>query len=287
MKILTCLIEPLENLQKIIGMHIVKNQIVDQILSSLQELYDETQHFHTMIQGPPGVGKTMLGKLLGEIYLRMGILKSNKVKFTIAKRSDLVGKFLGHTAKQTQAFIDSCEGGVLFIDEIYSLGNAEKRDSYSKECIDTLNINLTEKKNFVCIVAGYVKEIEECFFSYNPGLKRRFQFIYEINEYSNIELQQILRLKVNAFNWNLHDNIDDQWLNDFFKTNKNHFVHFGGDIDTFLLNCKTVHGKRVFGKDPGLRKILTKDDINNGLNKFLESKELKDNDELVNNFMYI
>ena len=74
----------------------------------------------------------------------MGFLKNDK--FKLVKRSDLIGEYLGQTAVKTQKVIDSIIGGVLFIDEAYSLGNSEKRDSYSKECLDTINRNLTENE---------------------------------------------------------------------------------------------------------------------------------------------
>ena len=106
----------------------------------------------------------------------MGVIKGNKrniygenkYEFKIVKRSDLIGKYLGHTAAKTQKVIDSCKGGVLFIDEAYSLGNPEGRDSFSKECIDTINQNLTENKaNLLCIIAGYKDALDKCFFAYN------------------------------------------------------------------------------------------------------------------------
>ena len=128
---------------------------------------------HCVITGPPGVGKTTLAALLGDIYLRLGFLKNNN--FVVARRSELIGKYCGHTAVQTQEKINEAEGGVLFIDEVYSLGNKKKSDSFTKECIDTINQNLTEKGDkFLCIVAGYEKDVEECFFAYNRGLERRF-----------------------------------------------------------------------------------------------------------------
>ena len=276
-KILKKLIEPLEKLNNIIGMSEIKVQLVDQILSSLQKLYDSDHRFHTVIKGPPGVGKTMLAKILGEIYLVMGILenKGNKLIFKVAKRSDLIGKYLGHTSKQTQNFINSCIGGVMFIDEVYSLGNSEKRDSFAKECIDAINLNLTETKNFVCIIAGYPEEIENVF-AYNPGLRRRFSFSYSILKYTSTELADIFILKINLSEWKFSEDIvKSKWLYTFMEKNINDFPYYGGDIDVFILKCRTAHGRRIFGKSIDLRKNLNKEDINRGFDMFKESKYLK------------
>ena len=131
----------------------------------------------------------------------------------------------------------------------------------------------------MCIVAGYSKEIDECFFSYNPGLKRRFPFVYEINAYTDSELAEILLLKINNSSWILDNCIDKTWLVKFFDRNINHFTNFGGDIDTFILNLKTVHGRRIFGKQLKIRKILTKEDFDVGIKKFISSKNLKHKDD--------
>ena len=287
-RILYDLIEPLEKLNKIIGMDEIKNSIVDLILTSMQRLYDPKTLFHTVITGPPGVGKTMLAKILGEIYLRVGVLvnEDNKYIFKNAKRSDLIGKYLGHTAMKTQELIDSCVGGVLFIDEVYSLGNEEKRDSFSKECIDTINLNLTEKENFICIIAGYPDEIENCFFSVNPGLKRRYPFRYDIQGYTYDQLTEIFISKLTELDWKLDINKDD--LSEFFKDNQKKLQYFGGDIDNLIMGCKTCHSRRIFGQDDSLRKILTFEDIAGGFGKLLEHKNknnVENNDYL--NRMYL
>ena len=191
----------------------------------------------------------------------------------------------------TQEVIDKCDGGVLFIDEVYSLGNPQKKDSFAKECIDTLNLNLTEKDNFVCIIAGYPEEIETCFFAYNPGLRRRFSFNYSITKYSVEELTKIFVMKMNISEWKLSKEIEKNkniFLIDFFSKNIKHFPHYGGDIDTLILKCRTVHGKRIFGGDKKLRKILTKEDIDEGFRNYQLSRQgiIEEEDNVWKN-MYV
>ena len=152
-----------------------------------------------------------------------------------------------------KAAIDSALGGVLFIDEAYSLGcndGRRKSDSFSKECIDTINQNLSEKKGqFICIIAGYPEELERHFFSVNPGLKRRFSFHYQIEGYDWKELAEILCRKISSIGWKL-DSEARKWLfqdKGFMEDHIKDFPNFGGDIETLLLNIKIVHGRRVFG----------------------------------------
>ena len=147
---LKSLLPELEKLDKMIGMKELKKSITFQILYYLQDL-GTNDMLHTVIQGPPGTGKTVIAQILAKIYLKLSFLDNDT--FKLAKRSDLVGEYLGQTAAKTQRLINKCIGGVLFIDEAYSLGNNEGRDSYSKECIDTIVANLAEKRRFVCIIA--------------------------------------------------------------------------------------------------------------------------------------
>jgi hypothetical protein len=219
LKILCKLVLPLTDLRNLVGMENIKTQIVDHIIFFLQKLNEKERcgscincsfgyrcnnrlnndMLHTVITGPPGVGKTELGKILGNIYKAMGVL--SKGHMNIATRSDLVGKYLGHTAAKTQAFINKCRGGVMFIDEAYALGNNEGRDSFSKECIDTLNQNLTERRDFLCIIAGYHDALERCFFNYNEGLRRRFPFRYNISGYSTDELAKNIMIVLESYLW--------------------------------------------------------------------------------------
>lgn len=316
------ILKPLKKLRELIGMDTVKKTIVGHILYYTQNLEEENKDMlHTVIEGPPGVGKTEIGKILGEIYVNLGIIKpskeeeekqqinTNKKKgrpkknnfgpllgdifsdsifsagnkkknsfknedgliFRIVKRSDLVGKYLGHTAVKTQEVIDSVQGGVLFIDEAYSLGNSEQRDSFSKEAIDTLNQNLSEKKsNFLCIIAGYKESLDTCFFKYNEGLKRRFPFKYEINSYDANELREIFKLKVRNLGWSVND---DELPISFFEKNLSKFENFGGDVETLFFKCKIEHGKRVYLLNESEKKKIKYIDIENGFNEFVKNKK--------------
>ena len=227
---------------------------------------------HTIVSGPPGVGKTELGKILGKVYKGMGIL--SKGHFNIARRSDLIAKYLGQTAPKTQAFIDKCKGGVMFIDEAYSLGNPEGRDSFAKECLDTINQNLSERRDFLCIIAGYDEALEQSFFSFNEGLKRRFSFKYHIDEYDGKELAEIFLMKVKNENWEYIDSVDT--LKEFFIKNKSSFPRFGGDIETLFLKSKIMHSRRVIFKDAIHRKKISLQDVKKGFDNFSIHRKRKE-----------
>ena len=184
--------EPLIELNSMIGMHKLKENVVDQILYFIQELHkisksNTSDFMHTVIYGPPGTGKTETAKIMGKIFSGLGVLKQNK--FRKVTRADLIAGYLGQTALKTQEVIKSCLGGVLFIDEAYALGNLEKRDSFAKECIDTLCEGLSDHKDdLMVIIAGYKEELEKCFFAYNSGLTSRFTWRFKTDDYNYKEL---------------------------------------------------------------------------------------------------
>ena len=298
LKILFDLIKPLSELSKMIGMKEVKENMVNQIIFFLQKLNNKSKcgschncilnfcctnnnninddMLHTVVSGPPGVGKTELGKILGKVYKALGILSTGE--FFIAKRADLIAKYLGQTAPKTQQFIDKCKGGVMFIDEAYSLGEKETRDSFAKECLDTLNQNLSERRDFLCIIAGYDEALDSCFFAYNEGLKRRFSFKYTISGYSHDELAEIFLRKVTTADWEYVGSKDD--LNIFFKKNEKEFPRFGGDMETLFLKTKITHARRIFFKDEKERKKITIDDIKKGFENFHGHRKYKNQDEI-------
>jgi len=271
------LVIPLTRLNKMIGLDKIKNQILEMILYYMQDFEKGTSNMlHTIIEGPPGVGKTELGKIFAEIYSTLGVIPSNK--FKLVKRTDLIGEYVGHTTRKTQDAIDEAEGGVLFIDEAYSLGGgSEKSDTYSKECIDIINMNLSEnKKKLIVIIAGYKDQLETSFFSYNPGLKRRFPFKYTIDGYTPSEIKDIYLKKLNDIKWKLDDTIDNSFMVSFFTKNKDEFKNYGGDIENFILNSKFIHSKRVFNEHPSNRKTLNKKDFESAFVQFKNNKKQKE-----------
>jgi len=272
------LVDPLTKLKRVIGMTKVKSQIIDMILYYIQNFENNNSDMlHTCIEGPPGVGKTKLGRILAQIYSALDIIPSKR--FLRVRRTDLIGKYLGHTAHKTQEIIDEAEGGVLFIDEAYSLGDNENRDSFSKECIDTINQNLTEKKKkLIVIIAGYSQQLDKTFFALNEGLKRRFPFRFTIDEYNEKEMTEIFYSKIRKINWRLNNDITKIYLEEFFKTNKDKFKHYGGDIETLIMNCKMTHASRVIGKTYNHKKIIIKDDLEKAYDRFINNK--KQNEEM-------
>lgn len=268
--------KPMQDLRETIGLKALKKDIIKQILFFLQDFRSSNDDMlHTVIYGSPGVGKTLVGQIIGELYHKLGVIKSkgNEYKFKIIKRSDLIGQYLGTTAKKTQEVIDSCIGGVMFIDEAYSLGNSGKQDIYAKECIDTLNQNLTEKKGqFMCIIAGYEKDLDECFFRYNEGLRRRFSFVYGIDKYSVEELVLIFKSMMATGNWKL--NIDDSDIVEVFTDHADMFINQAGDIETLVFHCKLEHSTRVFCENEDMKNKITKDDISAALEVFKKTRKI-------------
>ena len=274
--------EPLIELNNMIGMKELKNNIIDQILYFVQELNKNNNSgdfMHTVIYGPPGTGKTEIAKIMGKIYSKIGIL--NKGTFRKVTRADLISGYLGQTALKTRDVIKDCLGGVLFIDEAYALGNNEKKDSFSKECIDTLCEALSDHKhNLMVIIAGYENELKECFFNYNQGLDSRFTWRFSTDEYKADDLYKIFLKKVNDIGWII---LEDSKINiEWFKKNMDYFNFFGRDMETLLAKTKITHSKRVFCKPENEKKKIMLCDLNKGFELYLKNDDVKNRKESEN-----
>jgi len=287
-KILFNILPELIKLDNMVGMEKLKQTIFYQIIYYLQNMHKKGQneYLHTVITGLPGSGKTSVAEILGKIYKNLGILSKNG-SFTVAKREDFIAPYLGQTAIKTRVLLESCVGGVLFIDEAYSLGPGQKdRDSFSKEAIDTINLFLSEHKNdFCCIIAGYEDEIRKCFLDVNKGLERRFQWIHRIDSYDEKDLAKIMIKMIHDINWSIVLAVDE--LAEIIKPQIENFKNFGGDIENFLSKCKIMHAKRVFSLDDRHKCILTKEDLESAFKLLKKDDEEEDEKNISLQYLYM
>lgn len=272
---LSNIIPALTELKNMIGINDIKDTIFNHVIFYLQDLDDEYKDIHhTVIKGPPGVGKTKLAGILANIYRGLGILTEGKV--IKIKREDLISGYLGQTGEKTKKKLQEAIGNVLLFDEAYSLGNSssDKQDSYAQQAIDQLNWFLSEHGHeFICIIAGYKKELEERFFVMNPGLARRFPIHYEINDYTASEMYDIFNSIIKENKWLFDKDLEKEKIIAFFNENKKYFPHFGGDLNNFYNQIKKVHSKRLLKiNDVNIlkksRKIISNDDIKEGFAVF-------------------
>ena len=265
--------KPIEKLLSMIGLASLKKEILSLIVYYLQQFDAENQDMlHTVVYGGPGVGKTKFINILADIYASLGVLTSKKVTF--AKRADLIGQYLGQTAIKTKQVIEDARGGILVIDEAYSLGDTEQRDSFSKECIDTLNQYLSEnKKDLICVIAGYKEDLEKRFFKSNPGLQRRFPFKFTIGDYSPKELRDIFHAIVKESGWEIDENAISEKL---LKEHRDCFEFNGGDMETLFTRTKFIHSLRVFSCPRKEKKKITKEDFEKALEEFVQSDRIKE-----------
>ena len=268
-----------------VGMASIKDKFVKlmKFLSTVsRDELDENSHLmHMVISGPPGHGKTEIAKLLGKAFRKSGLLKEDK--FVIATRADLIGAYCGHTAINTTEMFDKAKGGVIFIDEVYALGNPRQKDVFTKECIDTINQLLSERSDTLCIIAGYEKEIQTCFFSYNQGLQRRFPWRFKIKQYTPEDLVAIFNKKLADMNWRAHAGA--LTANDI-EEHEHAFQNAGGDIANLITSCMLAYYDNSFmghtqvesdsdGADGAVAGTLSRSDILSGLDAYLSNKSDK------------
>lgn len=146
------------------------------------------QALHMMFKGNPGTGKTTVARLIGKLFQKMNVL--TKGHLIEAERADLVGEYIGHTAQKTRDLVKKAIGGILFIDEAYSLGRGGEKD-FGKEAIDTLVKHMEDRQHeFILILAGYSREMDY-FLSLNPGLHSRFPLVFHFPDYNVEQLMEI------------------------------------------------------------------------------------------------
>jgi hypothetical protein len=285
------LIPEMEDLNGMIGQEEFKRQVVTLILYYSMHLNRKNDDLlHTAIYGEPGIGKTEFAQKLANIYLKLGVLKNNI--FRKVRRSDLIAGYLGQTSLKTAEVLKSVRGGVLFIDEAYSIGNSsgkDTQDSYSKECLDLINQSLTEMregddKYFILMIAGYKDELKRNFFGMNDGLERRFSIHFTMEPYSPKELTEIFIKKTNDSGWSVEEGAITE---EFMKEHYSHFKYFGGDMELLFVKCKITHSKNLLAGKSKNKKCISAADIKDGIDLFMKNSSGSDTSLSFMKSMYI
>jgi stage V sporulation protein K len=182
-------------LEQLIGLKQVKRNIAEVTAFSLiqkqrvqKQLKACPTVLHAVFKGNPGTGKTTVARILGRIFHDIGVL--GKGHLIEAERADLVGEYIGHTALKTKDIIKKSLGGILFVDEAYTLAQGGEKD-FGKEAIAALVKAMEDNRdNLIVILAGYRYEMD-LFLKSNPGLRSRFPIQIDFNDYDNEELFRI------------------------------------------------------------------------------------------------
>lgn len=246
--------ESLEDLQKqldsMIGLDGVKQQVhsiinelkIDALRKSKGLKVSNTSK-HLVFKGNPGTGKTTIARLLSKIYKELGILE--KGQLVEVDRSEIVAGYVGQTALKTKEKIDEAMGGILFIDEAYTLAKGE--NDFGQEAIDTLLKAMEDHRDeFIVIVAGYDEPMES-FLQSNPGLKSRFNEYIHFDDYSEEELFMIFGLLCEQNDFRMDLEAQDtlkSYLNDLCTHKPDNFAN-GREMRNLFDKSKKAHSNRL------------------------------------------
>lgn len=226
--------ELLAELDEFVGLKNIKYAVKEFIdyLKFQQERESKGLHggtkfsINAIFQGNPGTGKTIIARLMGEIFRAMGIVEKGHV--VEVDRSSLVGQYVGETAQKTEKLIEEAMGGILFIDEAYTLvKKGGSGQDFGQEAIDILLKRMEDKKGeFVVIVAGYPKEMDT-FISSNPGLQSRFNHTFSFEDYTPDELLEIFSNAIKKEDYKIEEDAKEELKKEFTKMYRKRDASFG------------------------------------------------------------
>ena len=251
--------EAICKLKSLVGLDDVKKQILDHTalvrlntLRASKGLFNRMPPMHMVFTGNPGTGKTTIAKLLGEIYHSIGVLSSGHVVET--SRSKLVGEYIGVTEKNTLDAINSANGGVLFIDEAYNLfTESANSNDFGMRVIETLLTYLgTDDSDLIVILAGYTNEMKRML-DVNPGMKSRFPYTYNFEDYTPEQLMQIGRTVLEREQYSITAEAERKLAKYVIHEYDRKDEHFGnGRFITRLITTNIIPalGRRLLEKAP-------------------------------------
>ncbi|MEH6988456.1 AAA family ATPase [Cytobacillus firmus] len=265
------LMNPREQLDRLIGLETVKKEVQNLVsFVKMQQLRRERGlpvvpiQLHSVFTGNPGTGKTTVAKIYAELLKECGFLKRGHL--IVASRADFVAGYVGQTAIKTKKKIREALGGVLFIDEAYSLLSQTSGD-FGKEVIDTLVDEMTKhNENLVVVLAGYPNEMEKLMSS-NPGLKSRFKKFFHFKDYSTAELLEIIISYAGKYEYTLTEEAKDYLNHTLSKIEVNGNGRFAANLADEAIQAQAMRIVSALAEDIEQVSILEKPDFEIALNK--------------------
>lgn len=228
-------------------------------------------HFvHTLLLGKPGTGKTTFATLLVDVWDALGII--DKRRFKITKRSDWVGKYQGHSVAKAKKLIESCKGGVIFIDEAYSIISAKDGDDmYGREVLTEIVEAMSNiDKQVVFIMAGYENDMKQLF-THNAGLERRFGYVYRFKTPPAVMLESIFIKQLKQTKWKVCKE-DRPGVLEFFQRNAKTLKNGGGSTKQLIFHSKQASVVREFPSNSSSQ--LTIQDMEEGMKTFCRHAQM-------------
>lgn len=265
--------DALSELNDLVGLHQVKQSVqmmVDQVAANRKRiekgLKPLKQTLHAVFVGNPGTGKTTVARLLGKVLFQYGALAGDEFKFVEVSESDLISNYVGDTAKQTKAKLEAARGGVLFIDEAYTLNKKDASTNFGQESIDTIMKYMEDFRDEIMVIfAGYTKEMDE-FLKTNPGLVSRAPNRFVFEDYTANEIIQLGEAQLNKEQLVLEDK--DYYAKQVTKAyNQSLDKSNGRWIRNFNEQIMKAYSSRIIQTDTDDVETIVNSDIDTVLNQ--------------------
>ena len=261
-----------EELQELIGLKETKQQMA-KILNyvKLNKERGKMPSLHMCFTGNPGTGKTSIARVIGKIFEEEKIL-SGSGEFVEIHGRDLVDRFVGWTAQKVHDIVEKAIGGVLFIDEAYSL-DSDIRGGFEDEAIATLIKEMEDHRNEVCIIlAGYTEEMGKLI-KRNPGFESRIQFTINFPDYNEDELLEIFEGLCKKEKYKLSDNCKESLKDNFSQAKKEDNFGNGRYVRNLFEKVKFEQADRIMRTKSKSINTITKTDIEKAIDAIIYKKE--------------